>query len=140
MEDILLAFIDTLDTSLKRLVRSAGDDAGLARLTISQLQYIDAIHASDGPTITQLADRLQITKASVTAGIQKLIALGFVIKTQSELDRRVAHVSLTEAGQRLAASRDQVLREYRAFIRTSLTEEEARQLEAILAKLVRCFE
>jgi DNA-binding MarR family transcriptional regulator len=48
-------------------------------------------------------------------------------------------VSLTETGRQMVAARDQALAEYGAFIDAALSPEEARQLEAILAKLVRQF-
>jgi DNA-binding MarR family transcriptional regulator len=91
------------------------------------------------PTITEIAARLHITKASVTAGVNKLASLGYVVKTPSAVDRRALQVSLTETGRQMVAAKDQALAEYSAFIDAALSDEEARQLEAILAKLVGQF-
>jgi DNA-binding MarR family transcriptional regulator len=55
------------------------------------------------------------------------------------VDRRALQVSLTAAGQQMVAARDQALAEYSAFIDAALSNEEAAQLEAILAKLVGRF-
>ena len=139
MQQLLIAFIDTLDASLKMMLREAGDGSGFAGLTIPQLNYLEAIHALGEPSITELAGRLNFSKASVTAGVQKLVELGYVSKTQSAADRRVYHVRLTTAGDELAAAKSRALSEYEAFIKAALSEEESRQLEAILAKLVRHF-
>lgn len=139
MEQILIAFIDTLDASLKKLQVQLGDGSGLSKLTINQLHYLDTIHALGEPTLTQIADRMHITKASVTAGVHKLDGLGYVVKKQSSQDRRVTHVCLTEAGGHLVAAKYQALHEYGEFIRATLTEEEARQFTDILTKLVRLF-
>ncbi len=76
-----------------------GSRSGFARLTIAQLQYIDAIHQLGEPTITEIAARLSITKASVTTGVNKLVSLGYVVKTPSSVDRRALQVSLTAAGR-----------------------------------------
>jgi DNA-binding MarR family transcriptional regulator len=137
MEKILAEFIGTLDVSLKRVQRTAGP--GFSQLTINQLHYIDAIHDLGEPTLTALAARLNFTKASVTTGINKLVGLGYVVKTPSSQDRRVVHLSLTPAGRDLIAARQQVLSEYGAFIRAALDEAEARQFEATLDKLVQFF-
>lgn len=134
MDKILLEFIDTLDHSLKHL-----QTEGFSQLTISQFQYIDAIAALDRPTITDIADRLGFSKASVTAGINKLAGMGFVMKTQSEADKRVFHVSLTEAGMQLTGAKFQAIKEYVDFIASALSKDEARQFEAILTKLVAHF-
>lgn len=139
MEQLLIAFIGTLDSSLKKMLRDSGDGSGFAGLTIPQLNYLEAIHALGEPTITELAGRLNFSKASVTAGVQRLVELGYVSKTQSAADRRVYHVRLTASGEELAAAKSRALSEYEAFIKAALSEEESRQLEAILAKLVQHF-
>ncbi len=139
MEKLLIDFINTLDVSLKNLQEEIGDRSGFLKLTISQFQYIDAIHGLGRPTITDISNRLNITKASVTAGVNKLIAMGYVSKTQSETDKRVFHVSLTEMGNQLVTAKYQALKDYEAFVVAALSEEEARQFEVILTKLVQRF-
>jgi DNA-binding MarR family transcriptional regulator len=139
MEMLLVELINTLDLSLKKLQREIGDSSGFSSLTINQLQYIDAIHALGTPAITEIANELNITKASVTAGVNKLIDMGYLTKTQSEEDKRVFHVSLTEAGQKLTRAKAQALKEYGAFITDALSEEETHQFEAIITKLVEHF-
>jgi DNA-binding MarR family transcriptional regulator len=139
VEQFLIEFIDTLDLSLKKIQAKAGDSLEISKLTIHQFQYIDAIYALGEPTITQIAGKLNITKASVTAGINKLIDMGYVIKTQSSLDKRVFHVSLTETSQRLIKAKYQALKEYGDFVTDALSEDEARQFKATLTKLVKLF-
>jgi len=139
MEKILIEFVDTLDSLLKKMQEKAGDGSGVSKLTINQFHYIDAIHELGEPTITELANKLNITKASVTAGIYKLVNVGYVIKTQSSQDRRVYRVCLAQAGKQLIEAKYQALKEYGEFIRAALNDEEARQLEGILAKLVMLF-
>jgi len=139
MQELLIDFINTFDLSLKQIPAALGDKHGLAKLTISQLQYVDTIYSPGKPTITEIAARLQITKASVTAGIQKLARLGYVVKTQSSQDKRAFHVSLTGAGEELVKAKYQALKEYGDFLSAALSEDEARQFEATLAKIVKIF-
>ena len=139
MEKLLIEFINTLDLSLKKLQAEVGDASGVSKLTIHQFQYIDAIYELGEPAITEIADKLHITKASVTIGVQKLINMGYVLKTQSSQDKRVFHVSLTEAGGQLIKAKYQALKEYGEFIEAALSKEEARQFEATLDKLVKVF-
>ena len=139
MEKLLMDFVDTLDQSLKKLQRDVGSGAGFAKLTINQLQYIDAIHALGEPTITEIAEKLKITKASVTVGINKLIQSGYVRKYQSNLDRRVFHVCLTDPAQELIQARYQALLNYGEFLRTALSDEEAQQFQMTLSKIVQLY-
>lgn len=139
MEELLVEFINTLDLSLRKAQAEMGDRTGISKLTLHQFQYIDAIYALGTPTNTEIAERLKLTKASVTAGIQKLSDLGYVIKIQSQEDKREIHVSLTEASRPLIKAKYQVLKEYGDFINAALTETEARQFKATLTKLVKLF-
>ena len=140
MEAILLEFINTLEISLKQGQKTAGNDLGFSKLTVHQLQYLDAINDLEAPTITQLAHKLRITKASVTVGVNKLIKLGFLAKTRSKTDKRAFHVSLKEPGRQLVSARAQTLQAYGKFIKSALSREETKQFEAILTKLVELFQ
>lgn len=139
MEKILIEFIDTLDSSFKTKLAEIGNVAGMSQLTISQIQYIDAIHRLQQPTITEIANKLGLAKASVSTGINRLIEKGYVTKTQSDRDRRVFHLDLTALGKQSIDAKDLAVREYSNFIASVLTNEEAQQLEIILTKLVGLF-
>jgi len=140
MQKLLIEFVNTFDLSLKKFQAEMGTgSSGISRLTISQYQYIDAIHTLGEPTITEIAAGLNITKASVTTGINKLVNLGYVIKTQSSQDKRVFHVSLTEAGGQLIKAKYQSLKEYAELVTAALSEDEARQFEKTLTKIVTLF-
>ncbi len=60
MEKILIEFINTLDSSFKKIQAEAGSTAGITQLTISQFQYIEAIHELEKPTVTKVANQLAI--------------------------------------------------------------------------------
>lgn len=139
MEELLIEFVNTFDLSLKKILTEVREGSGISKLTISQLQYIDAIDALGAPTITEIADRLKITKPSVTTGIHKLIKMGYVIKTQSSTDKRIFHVNLTEAARQFVKARYQALKEYGEFLGAALSEDEARQFEQTLTKIVKLF-
>ena len=137
MRSLLTAFINTLDQSMRRSLGQA--EVGFAHLSLSQVQYLEAIRALGTPTITAIAARLGFSKASVTSGVNKLAGLGYVRKERSQADRRVTHVSLTDAGKRLAEGKTKALKEYEALILSTLTSQEVRQFTTILEKLVRQF-
>jgi DNA-binding MarR family transcriptional regulator len=134
MEKILLEFFATLDHLLKKQ-----QTEGFSQLTISQFQYIEAIAALGEPTVSEVAARLGFSKASATTALNKLAALGFVTKTQSEADKRVFYVRLTERGVALVEARARTVAAYVDFVTAALSEDEARQFETILTKLVQVF-
>jgi DNA-binding MarR family transcriptional regulator len=139
LEQILREFIVMLDSSFKKLVKETIETAGVPNLSVNQIQYIEAIGKLGRPTISEIADQLNITKASATAGINKLVQLGYAKKSQSTEDKRIYHVTLTEASQKFIQLNQQALEEYVAFISQSLTAEEEQQFEETLKKLIKGF-
>lgn len=132
----MLEFINTLDTSFKKLIEETGSAAGASKLTLSQLGYIDAVHTLGEPSLTELAEGLAITKASATVGVNRLVKQGYVLKVPSQADKRVLHVSLTDVGKKLVAAKYRTLENYVAAIHGALTTQEAEQFEATITKLV----
>ena len=96
-----MEFVNTLDSSFKKIQAQVGSTSSVSQLTISQFQYIDAIYELEKPTITEVADKLSIAKASVSTGINKLIKRGYVTKTQSYQNKRIFYLGLTARGEQL---------------------------------------
>ena len=65
-----------MDTALKKLQKQVWLDSGVSKQSSSLFRYIDAINELSEPTITEIARQMDISKASVTIGIQKLMKLG----------------------------------------------------------------
>lgn len=137
MNNTLLQFINTLDTSMKRFQDLHSAD--FSSLTIHQLQYLQAIVSLGSPTISEIAAHMGFSKPSVTEAIKKLAALGFVIKERSKEDGRVVYVRLTQKSETIKSNQQATLAHYENFIRESLTEDEREQFEHILQKLVHAF-
>jgi DNA-binding MarR family transcriptional regulator len=139
METILLEFVDTLDALLKRVQAETGTAPGLARLTLNQIGYLETIHALGDPKVSEIAAHMHITRASATAGVHKLVQLGYASMRQSGQDRRVYYVSLTEASRQLVRAKAQTLQEYDRLISAALSPAEIQQLDASLAKIIQVF-
>jgi DNA-binding MarR family transcriptional regulator len=136
MESILFEFVDTLDSLLKKMHLEIDNGTGLSSLTISQFQYINAINQLGEPSVTELAEKMKITKASVTTGVHRLELMGYVIKSPSVKDRRAVRLRLSEKGERLVAAKVRALQEYGELIRSALSAEQAVEFEKILTQLV----
>jgi DNA-binding MarR family transcriptional regulator len=139
MEELLIEFVNTFDLSLKKVQLEAGAISGFSELTVHQLRYIEAVHALGTPSITEIAAKLKFTKASVTASVNKLCHLGYLLKEQSTSDKRVFRVNLTEKAEELVKVKLRALNDYSNFITSALNKEEVEQFETILTKIVTLF-
>ena len=115
--------------ALRRFLRTTERVARLADLTPQRYLLLLMIKgAPDGrarSTVTELSQRLQLAQSTVTELVDRAEEAGLVRRLPSGDDRRVAHLELTEEGERRLA---------RAF--TSL-QNERRNLLAALVNLDR---
>ena len=58
---------------------------------------------SEQSTVTQLADRLQLAQSTVTELVSRAEEVGLVARARSAADGRIAHLRLTEEGERRLA-------------------------------------
>lgn len=100
--------LDELTTIMSDIIKKHKEQAiskeSLSQITYSQFILIHYIKDNEQPTITELAELMNITKPSLTAGVNKLIKLGLVDKTQSEDDKRVHYLHLTDKGHSIGST------------------------------------
>lgn len=72
--------------------------------------YLLIIRSLEKPNFSMIAERLHITKPAVTALVNKLSAMGMVEKIQSETDRRVYYVQLSQKGDKILDGDNEVYR------------------------------
>ena len=58
---------------------------------------------SERATVTELAERLQLAQSTVTELVARAEEIGLVERERSESDLRVAHLRLTQEGERRLA-------------------------------------
>lgn len=57
---------------------------------------VEVIHQMNAPTISQFADFLGISQSNATYKVNNLIKKGYIIKENSDVDRREYHLMLSE--------------------------------------------
>lgn len=76
-------------------------------ISITEMHVLEAIDKTKEATMTNVANRLLITIGTLSIAINRLVRKGYVIRKQSEVDRRKIFVQLTEEGERVKAIHDQ---------------------------------
>jgi len=117
--------------ALRRFQRFSETAAREAGLTPQQHQLLLAARGHDGPeppTITDLAEALQIKHNSAVELIDRVAQRGLVERQTSQQDNRRVHVIVTAAGEQLLRSL------------TAAHRSEIRELESVLSQLTARFE
>jgi len=131
--NILLLKSEQLEVDLKK-------ESEIEELSIKQLQCIELVIEFENPTLSELADRLKITKPSTTALIDKLENRGYLIKVKSDTDRRSAHVHLTSKGENAGQLHEKVHHAIAKQLSNNLTDSEKEILIVLLNKAIKSFD
>lgn len=115
-------------------------DANLApdlpNLTLKQYYYLDVINRMDNPTYSEISEKFKVTKPAVTAIVNRLITLGYLERIQSEKDRRVYYVLVSDKGKKLIGINNQSAYAYARYVENCLNKDELEKYVEILEKIV----
>ena len=139
MEELIVHYINIVSDSMRRSMQKFKEEAGdseLFNLTITQLHYFHAIHEMDGPTFTELAERFNVQKSTVTTAVNRLVQHNYAYKVQSEDDRRIYHIYLSEQGKQLLEVEHQGYYNFACKMTKCLTDSEKELFTQLLNKAI----
>lgn len=129
------AFLRAHAVVTRRLERGL---AAAGMLTLSELDVLIQLDAAgrQGLRLSELAERVLITKSGITRLVDRLVADGLLERRQCADDRRVQHVLLTDPGRRaLRRSIGTHLRDVAAAFSDHVGEAETPQLRTVLERI-----
>jgi DNA-binding MarR family transcriptional regulator len=127
--NIILSKSEQLEEYLKQ-------ESDLKNLTIKQLHCIELIHEMVNPTLSELAIKLEISKASASVMLDRLEDNRYLKKITSDKDRRSAHVHLTNKGDKAAHLHVDLHIQFAKLLTAGLTESEKDILIVLLNKAI----
>ncbi|BBQ28390.1 TPA: MarR family transcriptional regulator [Enterobacter cloacae] len=138
----------TLTDSLKRLQwhmwhhwRQYAQHSGSMELSNSELDYLYAlISAEHGLRLTELAERMNVSKASASAMASKLEARGYLQRLPCTEDGRAMRLLATAKSNALEQEERDVYVHTAASLAEHLSPEEMQQLSHLLAKACQSLE
>jgi DNA-binding MarR family transcriptional regulator len=106
VEDVVRVaeFRAALRQFLRRSERTARSSGLTPQRHLLLLMIKGAPDLSQQSTVTELADRLQLAQSTVTELVRRAEEAGLVEREQSANDARVAHLRLSDEGERRLAS------------------------------------
>ncbi len=130
---------DTFNSVLRIEERSL-DNRLTHGLTITEVHTIVAIGLHERNPMNVVAARLDVTLATLTTAVAKLVRKGFVERVRSEDDRRKVLVSLTKKGRQVYRAHGLFHRQMIDEALDDLSEEEERIFARALVKVKAFFD
>lgn len=105
-------------------------------LSLTKLIALRALFEAPEPIpLSRLAEKLACVKSNITQLVDRLEADGFVARKADPADRRARLATLTAAGRRACREGMRIQQGVERSLAARLSETEARQLTALLAKV-----
>ena len=105
-------------------------------LTVTQLRLLGHLHEQEGLSNAELAERLYVTRPSVSALLERLERGGFIRREVAPNDRRGICIWLEDRGRAAVSSVRSETRDYSANLMDSMSTEEIEKLTQSLTSFV----
>ncbi len=105
-------------------------------LTVTQLRLLGHLREQEGLSNAELADRLYVTRPSVSALLERLERGGFIRREVSPNDRRGINIWLEPRGREVSESLREETRDYLAALFDGLTPTEVSLFTVAVEKFV----
>lgn len=93
--------VSNLDTLFHRLLFSRITPAPDIDLSRQDLRALDILRRRGSLTMTDFSADLGTPTSTATHAVDRLVKKGLVMRVRSEIDRRVVHVTLSDAGREM---------------------------------------
>jgi DNA-binding MarR family transcriptional regulator len=105
-------------------------------VTFPQLRILFRIRARAGIDVRSLAGELGISPSAVSQQVDKLVARGFVSRTEHPEDRRHVRLNLTETGAQAAGEISRASRSHVEAVLSTLSDDDLAELYRLLGRVL----
>ena len=139
MERMLGALLRIPSQAIVTRIAGAMHQAGYHDLSSAQFNVFQHLPA-EGARVTELAERAQITKQSMSARVNELVDGGYLYRTPDPADGRASIVLRTERGWEIERIARATINEIEREWAEALGEERFREFRSVLEDLARLLE
>lgn len=103
-----------------------------ANLTVSESFCAELIDVMEYPTVGDLVDFLKVAQPNITYRVNSLVEKGYVVKENSQVDRRIVHLRVTEKYKEYQSMKNSYAKNIVQKTESSLNKEERQTFEKIV--------
>jgi len=82
-----------------RLQEKSVSQSANGNISRTEMHALETIQDCPNATLTQIAEMLGVTKATVSVSVNRLVTKGYLVKIKAETDKRKSILKLTEKGE-----------------------------------------
>ena len=117
-------------------VKALADELGPHRITTGQWSALRVLWQEDGLSQVELAQRMMVEKASLTAVLKAMASEGLITRVRNSDDRRKVNIYLTAYGRRLKSKILPLIGRINKRATRRLSSADVQQLRRLLARVM----
>jgi len=98
MSELNFKLIIALARTQNKLTARTENQIAIYGLNLSEFGVLEMLYNKGPQPVQQIAEKILVTSGTITYNIDKLQKKGYITRKQSENDKRIYHVSLTDSG------------------------------------------
>lgn len=134
-----ISYISKIREKVNRLIEGEMACNGLEGIVTSHGDILYALFYQQRMSMAEIANKIDRDKSTVTALVDKLVKLGYVVKDRDTQDTRVVYVSLTKRGQELKPVFEAISEKVLTTFYSGLSEPQSVELAAMLDRIYQNF-
>ncbi len=111
-------------------------DTQMINFNMNDYYYLTEIYQLGRPKLGELASKLNLTKPAISALTKRLEKNELVTKTQSQQDKRVYYIGLTDKGIKIIQGDNKLYSNLSNLLNDLLTNEQINMINDLLLKIV----
>ena len=133
---ITIARISKIADKAHRFIIQELEKRGIYGIVPSHGGILSFLYSHDDITMKELAEKIHRSKPTVTVLVDKLVALGYVLKEKSDTDSRVTYIRLTEQGKAFQKDFQEISQNLNEKVFQGISEAEMNMVDPILEKIM----
>lgn len=133
---ITIARISKIADKAHRFIIQELEKRGIYGIVPSHGGILSFLYSHDDITMKELAEKIHRSKPTVTVLVDKLVALGYVLKEKSDTDSRVTYIRLTEQGKAFQKDFQEISQNLNERVFQGISEVEMNMVDPILEKIM----
>ncbi len=129
-------YLSRLDATLPVLFARMAHHTRSTKLGPAAIMVLRKIRHGGACTVSELADWLGVTSATITGITNKLADQGFIVRNRAANDRRVVRIDVTDAGLSALAEIERIRKQRVSRVLSNLSIEDLEKLTEIVDKLL----
>lgn len=133
---ITIARISRISDKAHRFIIQELEKRGIYGIVPSHGGILSFLYIHENITMKELAEKIHRSKPTVTVLVDKLVALGYVLKEKSDADSRVTYIRLTEQGKTFQKDFQEISQSLNERVFQGISETEINMVDPILEKIM----